>query len=392
MGGWDIEVLYATDEESAARQLAASRDGWAVETAATVEEAKAALSSTAVDCLVTKYTLPGGDGLDLLEWARAADVEAGKIRTHVGPVEQLFGLPSEEFLGVETVLSEGIHPEDVEAVQSETQEVLDGSKEEFSVVVRTDPGRGPVRWLEAVGDMHDDGQRLGGLTTDVTERERRERELREQNERLKQFTNVVSHDLRSPLQVASNWLELAREDCDSEYLDNIEQAHDRMSVLLEQLLRLAKDGEEALDTEAIDIDSCSNQCWQNVDTGEATLVVNVTETLEAEPSRFQQLLENLFRNSVEHGPNDVVVTVGRLGDGFSLADGGLGIPPDERESVFETGYSTDNSGTGFGLSIVEEVVEAHGWEISVPDSAEGGARFEITGVNFDAEPASFGND
>jgi PAS domain S-box-containing protein len=220
-------------------------------------------------------------------------------------------------------------------------------------------------------------------TETALERLARERELRDQNERLEQFTDVVSHDLRNPLQVASNWLELAREDCDSEYLDNIEQAHDRMSMLLEQLLRLAKDGDEAVDTENIDIDTCSDRCWQNVDTGEATLVVDVTATLDAERSRFQQLLENLFRNAVEHGQRDGVVTVGALDDGFFVADDGPGIPVDERESVFETGYSTDGQGTGFGLSIVEEVVEAHGWTVSVTDSESGGARFEITGVDFE---------
>ncbi len=48
--------------------------------------------------------------------------------------------------------------------------------------------------------------------------------------------------------------------------------------------------------------------------------------------------------------------------------------------MFSAGYSTDEEGTGFGLSIVERVVEAHGWEINLTESAEGGARFEITGI------------
>jgi K+-sensing histidine kinase KdpD len=44
--------------------------------------------------------------------------------------------------------------------------------------------------------------------------------------------------------------------------------------------------------------------------------------------------------------------------------------------------------TGFGLAIVEQVVDAHGWELRVTEGADGGARFEITGVTFDAEPYS----
>ena len=52
-----------------------------------------------------------------------------------------------------------------------------------------------------------------------------------------------------------------------------------------------------------------------------------------------------------------------------------------RESVFESGYSTDDDGTGFGLAIVEEIANAHGWRVTVTESETDGARFEITGVD-----------
>jgi signal transduction histidine kinase len=69
-------------------------------------------------------------------------------------------------------------------------------------------------------------------------------------------------------------------------------------------------------------------------------------------------------------------------DGFYVADDGRGIPEEERERVFEPGYSTAADGTGFGLSIVEQIIEQHGCEIRVAESDAGGARFEITGVEF----------
>jgi signal transduction histidine kinase len=81
----------------------------------------------------------------------------------------------------------------------------------------------------------------------------------------------------------------------------------------------------------------------------------------------------------------VTITIGELEDGFYVADDGDGIPEDERDDVFEAGYTTTDHGTGFGLSIVSDVVEAHGWEIHLTESAEGGARFEITGVDIDSE-------
>ncbi|MFB6130585.1 MAG: sensor histidine kinase [Salinigranum sp.] len=90
-------------------------------------------------------------------------------------------------------------------------------------------------------------------------------------------------------------------------------------------------------------------------------------------------MENLFRNAVEHGPPGVTVRVGALDDepGFYVADDGPGISRDERERVFERGYTTADSGTGYGLSIVSEIANAHEWSLSVSESDADGARFEI---------------
>jgi signal transduction histidine kinase len=63
-----------------------------------------------------------------------------------------------------------------------------------------------------------------------------------------------------------------------------------------------------------------------------------------------------------------------------VADNGPGIPEDERDNIFEYGYTTNTESTGFGLAIVKRIVEAHDWNVTVTDSESGGARFEITGV------------
>jgi signal transduction histidine kinase len=76
----------------------------------------------------------------------------------------------------------------------------------------------------------------------------------------------------------------------------------------------------------------------------------------------------------------VTVEVGQLEDGFYIADNGPGIPDDIRDEVFQSAYSTVEDNTGFGLAIVKEVVNAHGWDITIEERASGGARFEITGV------------
>jgi signal transduction histidine kinase len=75
----------------------------------------------------------------------------------------------------------------------------------------------------------------------------------------------------------------------------------------------------------------------------------------------------------------VTVTVGDLENGFYIEDDGPGIPKAEREAVFDPGHSTSEEGTGFGLAIVREIANAHGWSVRVTGGAAGGARFELTG-------------
>ena len=69
------------------------------------------------------------------------------------------------------------------------------------------------------------------------------------------------------------------------------------------------------------------------------------------------------------------------GTGISVGDEGPGIPDGKADRVFVDGYTTDEDGTGVGPTIVRQVVSAHGREISATESADGGARFEITGVD-----------
>jgi signal transduction histidine kinase len=205
--------------------------------------------------------------------------------------------------------------------------------------------------------------------------------IQDQRDQLEEFTSVVSHDLRNPLNVAQGYLDLAEETGDSEHFHRCQNALSRMEALIDDLLTLAREGNSIAETESIDLAELIPECWSFVATESATIEIETSRTIRGDGSRLQQLFENLFRNAIEHGGPDVTVRVGDLPNGFYLADDGPGIPSDDHDDVFDDGYSTSESGTGFGLTIVKQVVDAHGWEISVTDSADDGAQFDVTGVD-----------
>lgn len=234
-----------------------------------------------------------------------------------------------------------------------------------------------VRRLNLAGE-----DRFVAISRDVSEQREREQQLQRQNERLNEFASVVSHDLRNPLNIAEGNIDLAREEHDSDNLATARRALDRIRALIDDLLTLAREGDDVGDVEPVALSSLVEVCWGHVETGDASLRTDLSRTVVADRSRLQQLVENLIRNSIEHGGDGVTVTVGDLSDGFYVEDDGTGIPAEHRDSIFEAGYSTSRSGTGFGLRIVKQVAEAHGWQVHLAESETGGARFEITGVEF----------
>lgn len=259
---------------------------------------------------------------------------------------------------------------------------------EFEVTIQPREGE-PIICEDQMGVLPYEGDYFNGsvgVLRDITDRKRQEERLRHERDRLDEFAGVVSHDLRNPLNVAISSLELAAQECDSPHLDRAERAHGRMETLIEDLLTLARGGDHVESPEHIELHRVVKSAWENVATSDAQLRVEIdrSRTLSADRSRLSELLENLYRNALEHGGEDVTVTVGELtkAPGLYIEDTGPGIPAADRETIFEAGFSTADDGTGFGLSIVEQVAEAHGWEIQATTGSDGGARFEITGVEF----------
>ena len=305
------------------------------------------------------------------------------------------------------------------------ESVLDAGERPRSVTVG-----GETRWyrLREVA-LGDDVRVL--LAVELTEQVRRERQLREQNRRLEKFTRVAAHDLRNPLNAIDGYTKLARETGDVSHLADVDGATDRIEALIDDLLTLGHEGRVVEETAPVSLAATAERAWAEVDTEGATLETVDDERILADKGRLGRLLENLFANAVEHGstssrpeaddagsdasepsvadaPEDnvehsstssrpeaddavsdadegVTVQVGPSTDGFFVADDGPGILPEERAEVFEYGYST-HGGTGLGLPIVRSIAVAHGWEVSIAERTDGGARIEFAGVQTELGP------
>ena len=239
-------------------------------------------------------------------------------------------------------------------------------------------GDGTLTAMQRDGTLH--GYVL--VIADRTEDRERERRLERQNQQLEAYASVVSHDLRNPLNVAIGNVQMARSLDDEEPLDTAERALERMEALIEEVLVLTRQSRDVGEFDRVDLNECTEIAWSSIDAMWAEVDAGGLPTISADFERLRRLFENLFRNAIEHGGEDVHVVVGALpnDEGFFVSDDGPGIPKGRREEVFDAEYSTGSGGTGLGLAIVKGIADAHGWSVTVTDSESGGARFEFRGV------------
>jgi PAS domain S-box-containing protein len=271
------------------------------------------------------------------------------------------GVPRDDLLG--TDVDDWVADETVGRADELRRELDAGARDVGTIEYEFVAGNGE-RFPAEIRFTRVDDDRFGfsrvGMIRDATERATRERRLQQQNDRLDEFAAIASHDLRNPLNVAEGRLELARQEHDSEHLASIERAHDRIRSLIDDLLTLARPREDTLDLTTVSLSTLAEHCWDSVERGSAD-----------RPSAD---------DVVANGGSEVTATVGDLPDGFFVADDGRGTPPEAHDQVFEAGYSTNPAGTGFGLSIVREIAEAHGWDVRLTEADGGGVRFEFRGV------------
>ncbi|MDY6817368.1 MAG: GAF domain-containing sensor histidine kinase [Halobacteriales archaeon] len=224
---------------------------------------------------------------------------------------------------------------------------------------------------------------LGDWISHEIERAKHHQALREQNERLDEFTGVVAHDLRNPLSGAKGFTELAIEHAADEvraFLQRVDGSLSRMDSLVGECLMLAKQGTDVGQRQKTELAMVARDAWDTVDPQAATLTIETDRTVYADATRLQQLFENLFRNAAEHCPAGTTVTIGDRPTGFAVSDDGPGIPSSIEAALNDSDDVEDIKQLGLGLLIVQRIVSGHNWTLAV-DGSDDGTTFEFTEIN-----------
>ncbi|WP_243775217.1 sensor histidine kinase [Actinomadura nitritigenes] len=218
--------------------------------------------------------------------------------------------------------------------------------------------------------------------------------LEEAVARQRAFVVDVSHELRSPLAGLRMELELALADPDATDLPNTLRAllnnTDRVGAVVDDLLALARlEADRNFPRETVDLAELADQeVLRRPRRARVTVLSEAPVTVSAGRSELARLLTNLIDNADRHARSAVTLIVGTEEPGTAVVeviDDGPGIPPEDRERVFERftrlneGGHRDAGGTGLGLAISRDIAAAHGGSLILADrqTDEEGARFVL---------------
>jgi signal transduction histidine kinase len=242
-----------------------------------------------------------------------------------------------------------------------------------------------------LAEVSEELARTGRRLTEAAERQRRLEASR------RELIAWVSHDLRTPLAGLRAMAEALEDDVvddPARYHRQIRREVDRLSRLVDDLFELSRiqAGALVLTLESVDlghlVDDVLSGARPLADAGGVRLGANVQPVvLSADPAGLGRVLGNQVVNAIRHTPADgaVEVVAAAAGDGVlvSVSDRCGGIPPHDRDRVFDAGWRgteartpEPDGGAGLGLAIARGIVEAHAGTIRVVDG-ENGCRFEV---------------
>jgi signal transduction histidine kinase len=224
-------------------------------------------------------------------------------------------------------------------------------------------------------------------------------ELQRSNEELEQFAGAVSHDLVRPMAAAHGYLELLVEQYGmslgqqgGQWVASALRAVERMQQLVDALLTYARAGHASFEPQPVDLTEVVTAVLADLQPALTACACEVDvpdplPTVTGDGTLLRQLLQNLIDNALKYGhpdrPCHVVVSAARVGPSWELtvADNGVGVPPDQRDRVFEMFAQLNpqaRRGHGIGLSTCQRIATRHGGTITLEDTPGGGTTVRLT--------------
>jgi light-regulated signal transduction histidine kinase (bacteriophytochrome) len=242
------------------------------------------------------------------------------------------------------------------------------------------------------------GKAVLASVVDVTERNRKEEELKQSHTDLEQFSYIVSHDLQEPLRMVSSYTELLAE----RYRGKLDEKADkfifyavdgakRMHQMIAALLAYSRVGSRGKPLLPVSSEAALKAVMLGMGAEirgtNAVIDVGPLPEVLADEGQLGQLFQHLIENAIKfrgEAPPHIQINANIRGDRwcFSIKDNGIGIDPKYKERIFQVFQRIHErgkyEGTGIGLSIAKRIIERHNGQLWMESQPGGGATFFFT--------------
>ena len=301
--------------------------------------------------------------------------------------------------------SKAVHPDDLEGVRQAWRKATE-SRSALEYETRIRRADGEYRWFQITGEAATAGGRVErwvGTCTDIEERRRAEESLREADRRKDEFLAMLAHELRNPLAPIRNAARLLRQTGQSDAAsswcrDVIERQVEQLTRLVDDLLDVSRitRGKIQLQVEPLDLEAIVSGAVETsrpmIDARRHELHVTLPDTpvrISGDLVRLTQVVSNLLNNAAKFQDEGGWVSVSAAREGeravIRVADRGMGIPPELIDTVFDLFAQVERTmdraegGLGIGLSLVRNLVQMHGGQVSARSAGRGrGSEFCVS--------------
>lgn len=342
------------------------------------------------------------------------------IQTYSDNLYRILGTEPQSFEACQENFMKFVHPEDTETVNRIFEIILEDEELPKSTFRIIQPN-GSIRFMRATGKLFVD--KLGnktvlGVTNDITIEHQKTELLKERNKEFEQrinelneFNHVASHDLQEPLRKIQTFISRINtkeienlSDFGKEYLIRIENASNRMRILINDLLHYSRTNSHEKNLEITDLNSVLNnslmELSQNIEYKKALVSHSILPTIKGIPFQLQQLFSNLLSNSLKYSKENVVPKIDIyhteiiatnepiLTDSsqkkyhkISFKDNGIGFGQEHADKIFllfnRLHGKTEYEGTGVGLAICKKIIENHKGFIFANSKPDKGSTFTL---------------